>query len=148
MKKTVLVSIAIIMALTFAGISISFAETKSGDSIFAYKNELSMTDKQEKNLRDIITKLQNFLTTKQKELDVLRADLSKMLTDRVDLSKIKAKVNEIAKIQADATYEDLASTRAIEEVLTSSQLSKWRGMQVEFAKKALQAQQAAAKKNK
>jgi len=145
MKKIAFVSIAIIMGLTFAVISVSFAEKKAGESIFEYKKELSLTDKQEKNLRDILAKLQNYLTDKQKELNGLRAELSKMIAESADLDKIKAKLNDIAEIQVDASYEDIVSNRAIETELTGTQLSKWRGMQAEFRKNLQQAQGAASK---
>jgi Skp family chaperone for outer membrane proteins len=145
MKKLVFVSIAIIMGFTFADISVSFAEEKAGKSIFEYKKELSITDKQEKNLRDILAKLQSYLTDKQKELNGLRAELSKMIAESADLDKIKDKLNNIAKIQADASYEDIASTRAIETELTGTQLTKWRNMQAEFARNLQQAQESASK---
>ena len=145
MKKLAFISIAIIIGLMFAGISVSFAENKSGSSIFDYKKELSLTDKQEKNLKDILVKLQTLLTVKQKELDGLRSELSKMIAESADLNKIKLKINDIAKIQADATYEDIASTREIETELTGTQLTKWRSIQAEFARNAQQAQAAATK---
>jgi hypothetical protein len=57
-----------------------------------------------------------------------------MVVEREDLDKIKAKLNDMAKIQAAAAYEDIASTRAIETELNGTQLSKWRSMQAEFVK--------------
>ena len=116
------------------------AEERSVDTIFKYKKELAITDAQEKNLRNILSKLQNYLTAKTEELNRHRAELNKMITDRSKLNKIKAKLRTIARIQADATYKDIASVRAIEKELTPSQMSKWRGMQEEFKKKAQQAQ--------
>ena len=145
MRKTIFVSIVIIMGLMFTGMSVSFAENKAGSFIFDYKKELSLTDKQEKNLKDILAKLQSLFTGKQKELDGLRAELSKMITESADLNKIKTKINDIAKIQSDATYEDIASTREIETELTGTQLTKWRSIQAEFTRNAQQAQEAAAK---
>ena len=148
MKKTALISVAIIMALTFAGTSVSFAQKQAGRSIFDYKKELALTDKQEKNIKDIIAKLQAYIMDKQKELDGLRADLNKMITESADLDKIKLKINDITKIQSDATYQDIASNRAIETELTGTQLTKWRSIQAEFVKNLQQAQEAAAKLNK
>ncbi|MCX5679394.1 MAG: hypothetical protein NTZ95_01805 [Candidatus Omnitrophica bacterium] len=143
MKSKALVLIAIIIGLVFTGISVSSAEEKKvGNSIFEFKKELSLTDKQEKNLHDIIAKLQSNLTEKQKELKGLRAEINKMIAERASLDKIKTKLQSIAKTQADVTYEDIASTRAIETELTVAQLTKWRGMQAEFAKNLKQAQDA------
>ena len=145
MKKITFISVAIIIGLMFTGISVSFAENKAGSSIFDYKKDLSLTDKQEKNLKDILAKLQTLLMVKQKELDRLRSELSKMIAESADLNEIKLKINDIAKIQADATYEDIASNRAIETELTGTQLSKWRSIQAEFARNAQQAQAVTSK---
>ena len=120
--------------------ALSSAEDKVGESIFKYKKELSITDAQENNLHSILLKLQNSLAEKQKELDVLRVELNQLITDKADLGIIKAKVQNIAHIQADATYEDIVSVRAIESELTPDQLFRWRGMQDEFRKKLQQAQ--------
>jgi Spy/CpxP family protein refolding chaperone len=145
MKKLIFIALAVMMSLVLAGGSLSLAEDKTGKSIFEYKKELSITDKQEQNLRDILAKLQNYLTEKQNELNGLRGELSKLITENAGLDKIKVKLQAIAKIQADATYEDIASTRAIETELTGTQLSKWRSIQAEFARELKQAQDAAAK---
>lgn len=143
MKKIVTILTLIIMGFMFACSSVSFAEMKAGESIFAYKKELALTDKQEKNLRDILSKLQDYLTKKTEELNTLRADLNKMITEKADLSRIKVKLQSIASIQAAATYEDIASIRAIEKELTAEQMAKWRGMQEEFRKEQQDAQAAA-----
>ena len=145
MKKLISISIVAIICLSFAGINVYSAETKTGGPIFDYKKELSLTDKQEKDLKDIIAKFQSYLTDKQKELKGAQAELGKMVSESVDLDKIKAKINDIAKIQAEATYEDIATSRAIETELTGTQLSKWRSIQAEFARNAQQVQDVASK---
>lgn len=146
MKKLALISMAMIMGITFACTSVSFAEMKAGESIFEYKKELSLTDAQEKNLRGILSKLQNYLTEKTAELNRHKTELNKMIADKADLNMIKAKLRTIARIQADATYEDIASIRAIEKELTPAQMAKWRGMQEEFKKSQQDAQAAKTEK--
>jgi len=135
------------MGFTFTGTVVFSAENKPSGSIFDYKKELSLTDKQEKNIKDIVAKFQAYLTDKQEELNGLRTELNKMITQSADLDKIKVKINNITKIQADATYEDIASNRAIETELTGTQLTKWHSIQAEYVKNYQQAQ-AAASKNK
>jgi len=128
-------ALIIIIGASLSCAALSRAEEKADESIFKYKKELSMTDDQEKNLRNILTKLQNYLAEKTGELNVLRAELSKMIVEKADLNMIKTKLRTMARIQADASYEDIASIRAIEKELTAAQMSKWRGMQEEFRKK-------------
>jgi Spy/CpxP family protein refolding chaperone len=110
-----------------------------------HKKELALTDKQEQNLRDILAKFQSYVADKQKEVNGLQAELNKMITEGADLDKIKAQINDISKIQAEVTYEGVVSTRAIGTELTGTQLTKWRGIQAEFARKLQQAQEAASK---
>ena len=137
-----------ILIVSLSCASVSFAQKKAGESIFEYKKELSLTDDQEKNLHDIIAKLQGYLTDRTKELDGLRTEFNKMIADKADLYKIKAKLRVIAQIQADASYEDIASSRAIEKELTATQLSMWHNIQEDFRKNLQQAQDNAAAKQK
>ena len=148
MKANTVMLTAVIMSLIFTGINVSSAEEKkTGNSIFDYKEELSLTDKQEKNLRKIVTELQTNLTEKQNKLKDLQTELNKMLTDRANLYKVKFKLYVAAKVQADMTYENIAGTRAIEKELDEAQMSKWRGMQAAYAENLKQAQAVAANKN-
>ncbi|MFA5362708.1 MAG: hypothetical protein WC335_05615 [Candidatus Omnitrophota bacterium] len=145
MKKIILISITAIICFSFSCISVYSAENKNGVFIFEYKKELALTDKQEQNLKDILAKFQSYVADKQKELNGLQAELSKMAAASADLDKIKAKINDIAEIQAEVTYEGIVSNRAIETELTGTQLTKWRSIQAEFVRNLQQAQGAASK---
>jgi maltooligosyltrehalose synthase len=142
--KSIYYGIVLAMGLSLACVAFSSAEEKTDDSIFKYKKELSITDKQEKSLRDVLTKFQNYITAKQKEVDTLSTELNKLIMEKGDLGKIKTKLQNIARIQADVTYEDISSTRAIEKTLTAEQITRWRAMQEEFRKAQQQALATAA----
>ena len=128
------IAIILITALSLTGAALSSAEEKGDESIFKYKKQLAITDQQETNLRSIISKIQDTLKDKTEELNKHRAELNKMLETKADLAKIKEKLRTIARIQADATYEDIASIRAIESELTATQMNQWRGMQEKYRK--------------
>jgi len=128
------IAIILITALSLTGAALSSAEEKGDESIFKYKKQLAITDKQETNLRSSISKIQDTLKDKTEELNKHRAQLNKMLETKADLAKIKEKLRTIARIQADATYEDIASIRAIESELTATQMTQWRGMQEKYRK--------------
>ena len=142
-KPAKVIAIIFIAALSLTGATLSSAEEKGDESIFKYKKQLAITDKQEANLRNIIAKIQNTLKDKTEELNKHRAQLNKMLETKADLTKIKEKLRTIARIQADATYEDIASIRAIESELTAAQMTKWRGMQEKYRKKMQKTQTSA-----
>lgn len=122
------------VCISSACVNDCFAQEKSGKYIFDYKKELGLTDMQEKNMRDILSKLQAYLAGKKKEIAGLRAELDMLVEKGTDLSRIKAKLQDIARVQTDASYEDIVSARAIENELTAEQLSKWRKIQKETRK--------------
>ena len=140
MRKSAGGLIAVLLCLLFACGGVCSSQNKNGVFIFEYKKELALTDKQEQNLKDIVAKFQGYVEVKQKELKGLQTELSKLLAATADLDTIRAKINDIAKVQADVTYEDIANNRAIETGLTAAQLAKWRGIQAEFIHKLQQAQ--------
>ena len=142
-KPTKAIAIILITALLLTGAALSSAEEKGDESIFKYKKQLAITDKQEANLRTIIAKIQDTLKKKTQELNQHRAGLNKMLESKADLTKIKEKLRTIARIQAEATYEDIASIRAIETELTTAQMTQWRGMQEKYRKSQEKIQAAA-----
>lgn len=145
MKKIALISIAAMICFLFARVNAYSAEDKNGIFIFEYKKELGLSDKQEKNLRGIVREFQEYIADKQKKLGSLRAELSKMTAESAALDKIKTKINDIAKVQAQITYKGIASSRAIEAGLTGIQLTKWHSIQTEFARNLQQARDAASK---
>jgi len=134
MKKSISISMIMVMCLVSFGSAAYAAENKKGIYIYEYKDELSLTDKQEKDLRDIIAKFQTYAADKQKELSKMQVELNKLDADKAALGRIKAKINDMAKIKAQVMYEGMASSRAIEAVLTGTQFSRWQGIQVAFVK--------------
>jgi len=115
-------------------------------TIFSYKKDLGLTDKQEADIKKIITDLQNTFTEKGKKLLGLRQELGQMLKDRANLNIIRKKIEEMGRIQMDNTYMDIESSRKIENILNFQQLTKWQNIQKESREK-LQAEIAARAKS-
>lgn len=101
-------------------------------TIFAFKDELTLTDKQIEDLKSILSNLQSFLVEKNKELEARRLELGDMITKRDDLKTIRKKIEDIAKVQVEISYTDLETARKIEETLTPPQWDKWRAIQKAF----------------
>ena len=94
MRKSIVVSMVLMIGISFLCAAVSSAQDKDGDSIFKYKQELSITDKQETNLRNILSKLQDYITKKTTELNNVRVELNKMITDKAALPMIKSKLQK------------------------------------------------------
>lgn len=101
-------------------------------TIFAFKEELAITDKQIEELKNIFSNLQNFLIEKNKEIAAERVLLADMITKKADLKAVKKKIEDIAKFQVEVSYADVEAARKIEDTLTISQWDKWKSIQKAF----------------
>lgn len=101
-------------------------------TIFDYKDELKLTDKQITDLKKIISDLQNYITEKRKQLDTVGQELVTMIKDKVALKLIKQKLEQISKVQVDISYTDIESSRKIETILKADQLEKWKKIQEDY----------------
>jgi DNA-binding LytR/AlgR family response regulator len=108
-------------------------------TIFAYKQELGLTDKQEERLKKLLNDFQNYLTETRKELGQLQTELADLIRTKASLKSIKAQIEKITRIQGEVAYTDVETARNVEGVLTTSQLVKWNKIQEDF-RKAAQAQ--------
>ena len=61
------------------------AEKKEVKTIFNYKSELGLTDKQSEDMKALVSKLQTTLNEKGKEIGELRQGLSQMIKNRMRL---------------------------------------------------------------
>jgi Spy/CpxP family protein refolding chaperone len=109
---------------------------KEFKSIFDYKTQLGLTDKQVEDMKALVAKLQTMLNEKGKVLLDMRNDLAKMIRDRDALNNIKAQLRKVADLQIDISYSDIETARKIEGVLTPTQLKKWQDIQVLSLEKA------------
>jgi len=133
MKKQILISMVALVGLLSASMRCYSAEEQKGAYIYEYKKELALTNVQEKDLKSIVARFQSLAENKQKDLNEASAALKKLIAENGDLEKIRKTIHDMAEIQAEMSYEGIASNRAIEKDLNETQLSKWRGIQAAFA---------------
>jgi Spy/CpxP family protein refolding chaperone len=110
-------------------------------TIFSYKNELGLTDKQVADLVTILTDFQKYLTEQGKAMRELRAKLNDLIKQKSELKSIREVLERIAGIQADTSYIDVETSRKVEGALTPSQLKKWNSIQEAAVKQEMQARQ-------
>ena len=107
-------------------------------TIFAYKKELNITDKQEKDLMRVLNDLKTNFANIRKNITTLNADLAKMIREKKNLTSIRAKIDGIARLQADALFADIETSIKVEGILNEGQLTKWKAIQGENKKELLQ----------
>jgi Spy/CpxP family protein refolding chaperone len=137
MKKFFIVATLIIcFGLTLSCFAQDRPEKQEVKTIFSYKKELGLTDKQAEDMKAYLVKLQNFLSEKGNELNSVRQELGKLLADRADLKLIRKKLEKINILRVDIAYSDIETARDIENVLTPGQLKKWKVLQQQAFDKA------------
>ena len=117
-------------------------------TIFQYKKELGLTDKQENNLRTVLDGFQKYLGDKRKEIGALQIQLGDMIKKKEDLKTIRKQLEKIARVQVDASYVDIETSRKVENILTADQLAKWKAIQEEFQRKLQQMKEAQAQQQR
>jgi hypothetical protein len=116
-------------------------------TIFSYQKELGLSDDQVKSIKAKLADFQKYIDTQKQALVVLQKELSEMLNKNESLRLIRGKFEQISRIQVDVSCKDIETSRSIEGVLSSSQLSKWKKLQAE-ARKVAQKQIEEAQKAK
>ncbi len=110
-------------------------------TIFNYKSELGLTDKQVSGLVSILTDFQNYLNEKSKEIKDLKVKLSDLIKQKADLKSVRNALEQIAKAQVEVSYTDVETSRKVEAALTPAQLKKWSAIQEAAMKQEIQARQ-------
>ena len=119
-------------------------------TIYQYKAELGLTDKQESDLKKVLGDFQIYFIEAQKTLAALQAELGDMITKKEDIKKIRKQLEKMAVTQVDASCFDIETSRKVEGIFTPEQWAKWKAIQADFQKKIqeraveAQAKQAAA----
>ena len=145
MRKLLKIVFIAVVGMQLSTLS-SFAETKAAKpaqeaqkqeaqkqevkTIFNYKSELGLTDKQSEDMKTLVSKLQTTLNEKGKEISELRQGLSQMIKNKDALSIIRPQLKKIADLQVDISYSDIETARKIEGVLTPAQMKKWQDIQL------------------
>lgn len=100
-------------------------------TIFSYRQELGLTEAQEKEITDTLLDLQKELIDKRAKLGIAQIELRQMVADRAELPAIRAKLEEVSALSVDITFTDVSASRKIENALSEEQLRKWRAIQAE-----------------
>lgn len=137
--------VAVLGTLLFAA-GLVFPQAPAGDetpksqarTIFdkEVREKLNLTDQQVQDLRKLLADLNRTLRIAQARLILISYDIEDLIKAEADLATLKSKFEEEARIRADARFADISTSRAINKVLSESQLEAWRAIQKEARDKA------------
>ena len=105
------------------------AEPARGRTIFDYKGDLNMTDKQEQDIRTILQNLNKDARLSNARLVIIDSELEDLLNKEGDLDLIRKKLREAADIRIVMRIADIEATRRINRTLSPEQLKRWRAIQ-------------------
>ncbi len=108
-------------------------------TIFDYKQELKLTNKQTSKIKETLIKLNKRVTLLKAELIVAGSNLQALLKKNGDIGLIDKKLRDISDYRRGIIITDLISSRNIKGVLTEKQLKEWKGIQAENSKKRMTA---------
>ena len=105
------------------------ASPQTVKTIFDFKTDLSLTDTQEKQIKQILVDLNRELQLEKAKHTIASIELQDLVKKEADLEQIRKALDQEASLRASMSYADLAATRKINKVLSSEQLQKWRTIQ-------------------
>lgn len=105
------------------------AQPTQGRTIFDYKAELNLSDKQEQDIRNILINLNKDSRLAAARVVIMESELEDLTEKEADLEQIRKKLREISELRINLRIQDLEASRKINRVLSPEQLKKWRGIQ-------------------
>lgn len=103
--------------------------TGEKNTIFDYKAELKLTDRQEQQIRQLLTELSGELDLQRARITIATHELAESIKKEAPLEQIKKQLEHEAALRAALGYEDISASRRINAVLSPEQLKHWRDIQ-------------------
>ena len=100
--------------------------TRPTPSIFDYRQELSLTPEQIKEIKQAVRELMDSSQKQTKRIQQLDLEYRQMLQKDTPLEQAHAKLLEIERARTDWRYNDLKASYRILEILSAEQKAKWR----------------------
>lgn len=94
-------------------------------TIFDFKSELNLTDDQVAEIKKLLAELSRTIKMTNANITLLNYQIEDLIKAEGDLKEIKAKLDEEAKLRAEARFGDVVCSRNINKVLSESQLAAW-----------------------
>ena len=138
MVKSVSMRLISIMAafVALAGPAISAQTTTQPQrprTIFDYKTELNLSDRQEQDIKSVLGELNKEAVVTRAKLTLLEVEIGDLIKSDGDLEQIRKKLKDAADIQVALKFADIVATRRINKTLSPEQLKRWREIQAAAA---------------
>ena len=95
-----------------------------GQGCMMLKNIPNLSDEQKAKLEKLHAEHQKMMAAAKADMEKLAAEMKGLMKDPVDVKKVEAKIDEIAKMKADMQKKCLAHRLAVKALLTDEQKAK------------------------
>jgi hypothetical protein len=132
LKLTSGATIVLVLVLGVSPHLLAQSKTSSNDrlkTIFDYKQELNLSDRQEEDIKAIIQALGKEIQASRAKLQNIETDVGELNKTDSDLEQIRKKLREAAELQIGMRIADIAATRKINKTMSAEQLKRWREIQ-------------------
>lgn len=100
---------------------------KAVEPYLEFREELKLSEQQISSLESILSSLKKAEIKAEASLRIAELELDELLkTEKVDLSKVKSKLQEVAKLQAELKFLHIKANEDAKQVLTQEQLKQFR----------------------
>lgn len=124
----------LLLALAFLALGgASFAQKapqgKKIKTLVDYRAELGLTDAQVSDITEALRSFKTNVTEQRKLLTQSEQEYSKLVSDHAPLDQVKQKLRQVTDANFNLRYADVLTSRKVEGILSTEQLSKWRDIQ-------------------
>lgn len=134
MKKALL-SLVLLCLVAVAPAWAQEAGGRKVKTLVDYKAELSLTTEQIKGIGEALKNFQATTTEQRKLLTQYEGEYSKLVSERAPLDQVKQKLRQVTNVNFNLRYADVLTSRKVEGILSTDQLSKWREIQAKVRNK-------------
>lgn len=98
-------------------------------TIFDYRKEIGLTEKQATDIRAALKGLQQRLASLTEQLQAADKKCTQTIASEAPIAQIRAALQEMANITVEMRIADVETSRKVNSILSSDQLAKWREIQ-------------------
>lgn len=104
------------------------AAKKQTRTMLDFRSELNLSEDQTRKIREHLNTMDKDLRVMRANLSLVNVDLQNLMEKDADIVEIKKKIRESFDIQASIRIVDLETARNINKLLSAEQIKKWKAI--------------------
>jgi len=125
--------VSFVLAAWFVNAQIAPAPER-GRTIFDYKKELNLSDRQEQDIKTVLEDLNKDVRVTRAKVTLIDVEVGDLIKKEADVEQIRKRLRELFDLQIALKMADIVATRKINGTLSPEQLKRWRAIQAEAAR--------------